>query len=62
MPLAKDTKLWAPDTSYFTTLKQLDDWAAHPTKKLDAILEYTPRPQPVISSDKGKLLVPTNHL
>lgn len=57
MPLAKDTKLWAPDTSYFTTLKQLDDWAAHPTKKLDAILEYTPRPQPVISSDKGKLLV-----
>jgi hypothetical protein len=59
MPLAGSWADIAPDpvdAPYFSTLKQLDDWAAHPRKKLDGPLEYITRSQP---SDKGKLLVPT---
>jgi len=62
MPLAGnaksrvDTPLDPLDAPYFTTLKQLDDWAAKPRKKLDGILEYTHRLQRA-PSDKGKLLV-----
>jgi mannosyl-glycoprotein endo-beta-N-acetylglucosaminidase len=65
MPLAGNPKSWANiasdprDAPYFSSLKQLDDWSANPRKKLDAVLEYIPRPQPATPSDTGKLLVPT---
>ena len=65
MPLAGSTKTWVDiaidpvDAPYFTSLKQLDDWSAIPRKKLDAVLEYIPRPRPATPSDMGKLLVLT---
>ncbi|KAJ7755189.1 glycosyl hydrolase family 85-domain-containing protein [Mycena metata] len=43
------------DSPYFTTLEELDLWAAKPTKPLDAVLEYVPRPPS--SKTRGKLLV-----
>ncbi|KAJ7983052.1 glycoside hydrolase family 85 protein [Mycena polygramma] len=43
------------DSPYFKTLDELDVWAATPTKALDGVLKYNPRPP---SSDpRGKLLV-----
>jgi mannosyl-glycoprotein endo-beta-N-acetylglucosaminidase len=65
MPLAGSVKPSADvptDAPYFITLKDLDAWAANPRQKLDGVLEYIPRPQLPIPSDKGKLLVPTNYL
>ncbi|KAJ7174428.1 glycosyl hydrolase family 85-domain-containing protein [Mycena filopes] len=43
------------DSPYFKTLEDLDQWAASPTKVLDAVLKYIPRPPS--STTRGKLLV-----
>ncbi|KAJ7226631.1 glycosyl hydrolase family 85-domain-containing protein [Mycena haematopus] len=45
----------AIDAQYFKSLEELDVWAATPTKALDTVIKYHPRPS---SSDpNGKLLV-----
>ncbi|KAG6910189.1 hypothetical protein DXG01_012638 [Tephrocybe rancida] len=58
MPLAAGTLSATIDAPYFTTLNDLDTWAAGPTnRKLDGVLKYIARPDEEASKQRGKLLV-----
>ncbi|GLB33215.1 putative glycosyl hydrolase family 85 [Lyophyllum shimeji] len=58
--MSEDRKSWTAitDAPYFSSLAELDAWAAGPShRKLDGILEYTERPAESESRSSGKLLV-----
>ncbi|KAF9460966.1 glycoside hydrolase family 85 protein [Collybia nuda] len=57
MPLLEKTISAGTELPYFLSLKALDTWAANSPRKLDGILEYTPRPPSNDAGAKGKLLV-----
>ncbi|KAF8075804.1 glycoside hydrolase family 85 protein [Lyophyllum atratum] len=58
MPEDNKSRSAGVEAPYFTTLKELDTWAAGPTnRKLDGILGYVARPEPVEPRSSGKLLV-----
>lgn len=57
MPIAGLTQPTVVDTPYFDNLEQLDAWASAPARKLEGILEYTPRPLQGKPGNNGKLLV-----
>lgn len=56
MPLSGSLQEKPVETPYFTSLDELDNWAATPKQKLRGILPYKPR-RDAGGSTRGRLLV-----